>query len=56
LARLVTVYIEEFYRGPLSDGNGIEHQSSQSLSAGNSFLGITNSDAAHTSPDAQPSI
>ena len=56
LARLVTVYIEEFYRGPLADGNGTALQSAQSLNTGNSFLGITNSDVARTSPDVRPSI
>jgi hypothetical protein len=57
LARLVTVYIEEFYRGPLADGNGAAaHQNAKNLNAGNPFLGITSSDAARTSPDAQPSI
>jgi hypothetical protein len=56
LARLVTVYIEEFYRSPLADGNATSHPNVQSLNTGNSFLPLTSSDAARTSPDAQPSI
>jgi hypothetical protein len=56
LARLVTVYIEEFYRAPLADGNGAAHQNAKNLNVGNPFLGITSSDVARTSPDAQPSI
>jgi len=56
LARLVTIYIEEFYRGSLADGDGTSHQNGQSLNTGNSFLPLTNSDVARTSPDARPSI
>ena len=56
LARLVTVYIEEFYRAPLADGKGTEHQSGPSFLAGSALLAITSSDAAHTSADAQPSL
>lgn len=56
LARLVTAYIEEYYRAPLADGNRIERLGGQSFSAGGALLAITDSDGAHTSPDAQPSI
>jgi len=56
LARLVTVYIEEFYGGPLSDGNGTPAENGPKLRARGAFKAITNSDGAHTSPDVQPSI
>jgi hypothetical protein len=55
LARLVTVYIEEFYRAPAVDGIGIENENGRGFRADGPLLPITNSDAAHTSPDAQPS-
>lgn len=55
LARLVTAYIEEFYRSPLSDGNGSHDEHGPSLRGGGAFGAITNSDVAHSSPDAQPS-
>jgi hypothetical protein len=56
LARLVTVYIEEFYRSPPADGHGASHPNGASLNTGNSYRPLTNSDAARTSPDVQPSI
>ncbi len=55
LARLVTVYIEEFYGSPLIDGNGSHDEHGPSLRGGGAFVAITNSDVAHSSPDAQPS-
>jgi hypothetical protein len=55
LARLVTVYIEEYYGGP-ADGNGSAHENGHSFRGVGTLLPITNSDGAHTSPDVQPSI
>ena len=54
LARLVTVYIEEFYRGSGPDGKVADANGRHELS-GHGLTDITNSDAAHTSPDAWPS-
>jgi hypothetical protein len=56
LAQLVTVYIEEFYREPLEDGNGSERENGHSFRGGAVLRALTNSDVAHTSPDAQPSV
>jgi hypothetical protein len=56
LARLVSVYIEEFYGGPVADGNVTAHENGRSLRRVGALLPITNSDGAHTSPDVQPSI
>jgi hypothetical protein len=54
LARLVTVYIEEFYRAPVADGNGAEMNGRHDL-GGNGLPRLTRSGAAHTSPDVRPS-
>ena len=56
LARLVSVYIEEFYGGPLADGNTTAHENGRTFRAVGPLLPITNSDGAHTAPDVQPSI
>jgi hypothetical protein len=53
LARLVSVYIEEFYGLPA--GDRVEKKAGQELGARSTLRAITNSDVAHTSPDAQPS-
>ena len=55
LARLVTVYIEEFYGGPVGDGDGTANENGQSFRVGDRLGALTSSDGAHTSPDAQPS-
>jgi hypothetical protein len=56
LARLVTVYIEEFYGGAVADGNLTTHENGRSFRGVGALPPITNSDGAHTSPDVQPSI
>jgi hypothetical protein len=56
LARLVTVYIEEFYGGPAADGNVTAQENGRSFRGVGVLLPITNSDGAHTSPDVQPSM
>jgi hypothetical protein len=58
LARLVTLYIEEFYRSPTPpDGDGIEKLKGRGLGARSegALRAVTSSGVAHTSPDAQPS-
>ena len=55
LARLVTVYIEEFYGGPVGDGDGTARENGQSFRVGGRLSAFTSSDGVHTSPDAQPS-
>lgn len=55
LARLVSVYIEEFYRLPVTAGDAAEKAGGQDLGAGTTLSALTNSDAAHTLPDARPS-
>ena len=55
LAKLVTVYIEEFYRSPAGDGGGIETSHARGLGAKDALRAVTSSDVAHILPDAQPS-
>lgn len=55
LARLVSVYIEEFYRLPVTAGDAAEKARGQDLGAGSTLPALTNSDVAHTLPDARPS-
>ncbi len=55
LAKVVTVYIEEFYRSPAGDGGGIETSHARGLGAKDALRGVTSSDVAHIVPDAQPS-
>ena len=55
LARLVTVYIEEFYGGPVGDGNGSADERGPSFRVGAVLGALTSSAGAHISPDAQPS-
>jgi hypothetical protein len=55
LARLVTVYIEEFYGDPIADGNGSTHENGHAFFAGVARPAFTSSDVAHTSPGAQSS-
>jgi len=52
LARLVTVYIEEFYGDPVADGNGSSRESGQNFFAGSALPPFTSSDVSHTSPGA----
>jgi hypothetical protein len=55
LARLVSVYIEEFFRLPLTrDGDGNGKADGQVLAAGEPGPMPARSDVAHTSPDARP--
>ena len=54
LARLVSVYIEEFYRLPVA-GDAPEKEADHRLGARPDLSAFTNSDVAHTSPDARPS-
>jgi hypothetical protein len=52
----VTAYIEEFYGGPVGDGDGTAHENGQNFRVGDRLRrAFTSSDGAHTSPDAQPS-
>jgi hypothetical protein len=57
LSKLVTVYIEEFYRSPGAgaDGDGIEKSNGRGQGAKDALRAVTNSDVAHTLSDAQPS-
>lgn len=55
LARLVTAYIDEFYSGPVADGNGSARENGQSFGADGALRTFTSFGGAHTSPDAQPS-
>jgi hypothetical protein len=56
LAKLVTVYIKEFYGSPTTDGGGIEKSSGRAVGARDALRAVTSSDVAHTLPDAQPSV